>query len=208
MPLQRVSPTEELTSSIEYPNDLKYKLDEREDWFFLGLCFLEGIGVAKEAVLAAELFKKAAEREHSGGQYELGVCYCMGRGIAQDGEEALRWFVRSADQGYAKAQHNLGVRYSIGKGVPQNAAQAAQWFLKAAKQGHALSQFKLAVMYALGWGVSNDPEQASVWFHCSGEFGAREAAVSINSILQETNDRALWFQEALKNGYTGREFVR
>ncbi|WP_158408438.1 tetratricopeptide repeat protein [Desulfosporosinus fructosivorans] len=181
-------------------------LSDPEADYQMGMNIISGIEADKDLPEAVTLFRGAALQGHMGAQYELGVSYCAGRGIKQNSETALQWFFCSAKNGYPKALHNLGVRHSIGKGVNKDAIQAAGFFLPAAAQGHALAQFKLAVMYKLGWGVRQADEEADKWFGLAGDTGMNEGRCSLSELVNQENDRARWFKEAIIQGYIGNEF--
>ncbi|NAI90318.1 sel1 repeat family protein, partial [Escherichia coli] len=60
-------------------------------------------GVGVDCAEAASWFRRAAEQDHAGAQYNLGVCYYMGRGVAADKTEARRWIAAAAEKGNADA---------------------------------------------------------------------------------------------------------
>ena len=76
----------------------------------LGLCYRDGLGVAKDYVEAVKWFRKAAEQGNASAQYNLGACYENGYGVTQDDAEAERWYRKAAKQGHREAQEVLGER--------------------------------------------------------------------------------------------------
>lgn len=58
----------------------------------LGLAYMDGRGVTKDAKEAASWFRKAAEKGDVGSQNNLGVMYSSGQGVPQDQNEAVVWF--------------------------------------------------------------------------------------------------------------------
>ena len=103
----------------------------------LGICYLDGLGVAKDEAEAVKWFSKAAQQENAHAEYTLGVAYFCGRGVAKDISTALKWWRRAAEHGSADAQHNLGVSYESGEGViAQNYVDAYKWMKLAAAQGY------------------------------------------------------------------------
>ena len=80
--------------------------------------FRDGRGVAQSNTKAAQCWKKAAEKGHSGSQCNLGQMYLRGLGMDQDIPEALRWFQMAADQGNLEANQSIQiVRDAIGGGA-------------------------------------------------------------------------------------------
>ncbi len=126
----------------------------------LGLLYFEGIGVPRDAVEAARLFRLAAELGDADAQVYLGGLHQSGDGVPQDFEEALQWFGLAAEQGHPGAQRRLGDAYSYGHGVEQDHEEAVRWYRLAARQGHRGAQFDLAQRYNSGHGVAADPVRA------------------------------------------------
>ncbi len=82
----------------------------------------------KDYVIAAALYKKAAEYGYDRAQNNLGWCYQHGLGVEKDYTKAAQWYRKSATQGYAKAQNNLGYCYEHGYGVKKDYAMASEWY--------------------------------------------------------------------------------
>ena len=117
---------------------------------------------------AFPIFKKLAEQEHAGAQYNLGKMYQIGRGVTVDNQQAIKWIQKAAEQGYADAQFTLGSMYEFGgSGINQDEHQAAKWYQKAAEQGHTGAQYSLALMYK----YNKDYQQAVKWFQKAAEQG-------------------------------------
>jgi TPR repeat protein len=89
----------------------------------LGVMYLMGEGVPKDAVQAAQWNRRAADRGYARAQYNLGAMYANGEGVPKDAVQAAQWYSKAADQGDAQAQYYLGLRYSNGEGVSKDAAQ-------------------------------------------------------------------------------------
>lgn len=69
-------------------------------------CYDDGIGVAKNLLLAAYWYQKAAEQNYASGQNGLGGCYFKGKGVPVDYEKAAYWFKKAADNGSAAGEIN------------------------------------------------------------------------------------------------------
>ena len=66
----------------------------------LGLKYIHGNGVPKEAKIAFYFMKRAALQGLAAAQYNLGIMYMNGNGIARNIQLALYWMELSARQGY------------------------------------------------------------------------------------------------------------
>jgi tetratricopeptide (TPR) repeat protein len=101
----------------------------------LGICYMDGLGVAKDEAEAVKWFSKAAEQGIAHAEYCLGVAYFFGRGVSKDFSLALDWWRRAAEHGHADAQYNLAICYEKGDGVTQDYVEAYKWIKLAAAQG-------------------------------------------------------------------------
>ena len=100
---------------------------------YIGLMYLNGYGVEKNAQRAVAEFNKAAVLGDITSQFWLGYCYEQGIGVAQNTDEALKWYRLSAQRGdriSAPAMTALG-RLS----EEQNMEEAITWYRKAAQVG-------------------------------------------------------------------------
>ena len=66
---------------------------------YLGLMYLNGEGIAKNAKTAFAYFMQAAEEGDITGQYWLGHCYENGIGTSKDMTKAVHWYQESAKRG-------------------------------------------------------------------------------------------------------------
>lgn len=64
----------------------------------MGALYEHGVGVPQDDTLAAEWYRKAAERGHAGAEFNMGRLYSTGRGVAHDDAEAWYWFNAAAQQ--------------------------------------------------------------------------------------------------------------
>ena len=62
----------------------------------VGLCYYDGMAVAKDAIVAVEWLRKSAAQ---GNQQSLGLCYENGSGVAKDLKTAAEWYRKAANQG-------------------------------------------------------------------------------------------------------------
>ena len=73
----------------------------------LGAAYYGGQGVAKDYAEAVKWYRKAAEQNAAGAQYNLGVCYDKGDGVAKDYVEAYKWWLLAAGQGAGDARNSV-----------------------------------------------------------------------------------------------------
>src|SRR5207237_114012 len=125
----------------------------------LGLLHLNGQGVARDAVRAAELIGKAAHANHLEAMYLFGQLKRFGVGVRPDELEAeawldpdaaQAWFRRAADAGDAAALYNLGALHESGAMGSPDAALAEKWYRAAAEQGSAEACLRLGLLFAEG----------------------------------------------------------
>jgi hypothetical protein len=102
----------------------------------LARAYESGLGVPQDDRLAAQWYRKAAERGNSEAQDALGAMYLVGQGLEQNKDEAARWFQKSACQGNASAMYRMGAAYYNGDGVPINDSLAYAWFKLAEAAGN------------------------------------------------------------------------
>ena len=97
---------------------------------------------------SAQWLQKAAEQNHSGGQFHLALAYRNGDGVPKDNKKAIELCQKAAEQGHDYAQFILGLYYSGGlKGMdnaPNDTAKAIDWLKKSAAQGNEEAEEYLA----------------------------------------------------------------
>lgn len=151
----------------------------------LGVCYLNGIGVARDTDEAFKWLSKSAEKGFPDAQFKLASLYARGIGVTQDVEAAAVWARRAADRGHPEAQYNLATLYSAGTGVPHDMILATEWFKKAAQNGHPIAQSNLGVLYANGKVVEKDMAEAIKWFRKAAEQGQRTAQYNLAQAYHE-----------------------
>ena len=75
------------------------------DW--VGYCYADGKGVAKDSAEAVKWFLKAAEMGSAWSMNELGRYYENGWGVAADMTKAMEWYRKWAEKGNADAQKSI-----------------------------------------------------------------------------------------------------
>lgn len=111
----------------------------------MGLYYLLGVVVEKDATQAVSWFRKAAEQGAALAQFELGRCYYNGDGVKKSIQEAYYWFRQAAQQGHAEAQFLMGTARLTGAGAQKDFEDAIDWYTKAAEQELPAGSFGLGV---------------------------------------------------------------
>ncbi|HEY8384507.1 MAG TPA: tetratricopeptide repeat protein [Microvirga sp.] len=101
----------------------------------LGVLYLKGRGVSRDAAEAARWFERAGRNGSVAGEVEHAILLFNGEGVPANQALAARAFRRAAAKGNAIAQNRLARLYVAGRGVAQNRVEAAAWHLLAAAQG-------------------------------------------------------------------------
>lgn len=114
-------------------------IDRATAYFRVGRSFALGHGVPRLPEVAAEAFRRAAERGHAAGQYEFGRRLDEGDGVTEDAENALIWFKKAADQGHADAHAMVGRAYLTGRGTAPDRYQAMVAITRAKAAGSKLA---------------------------------------------------------------------
>ena len=112
-------------------------------------------GYSRDAHVAAEWAKRAAEQGSAPSQSRLGRALLAGEGVPRDAVAGLAWVKRAAEQGHAPAEHTMGVACQYGD-AEGGLEEAARWFSLSAAVGVAASQYELGAAYVNGDGVEVD----------------------------------------------------
>jgi len=142
----------------------KADLSNAEIQFLLGRCYHYGAGGHRiDFAKAAEWYRKAVGRKHSGAMNNLADLYMKGQGVPRSAETASELYRESAESGYAPAQRNLAFLYLKGNGVAKDGSLAYHWFTKAAEQNDFEAQKRAGIMALEGSGIPKNPSEAEKW---------------------------------------------
>lgn len=125
-------------------------------FYYLGLCYNDGLGCEKDEEKAVELFFEGAEREDIDCLCALGICREFGIGCDIDYEMAVALYTRAADRDNATAINNLGGCYFYGHGVEQNKEYATELYMQAAELGNSNAECRLGICCETGDGCEKD----------------------------------------------------
>ena len=96
----------------------------------LALALLNGEGVAKDEVRAANLLARAANGDCVEAVDAYGLVLLDGRGVKPDPDAAFHQFLRAAEAGYSPAMEHLSTCYRQGKGVKADERRALEWKIR------------------------------------------------------------------------------
>lgn len=180
----------------------------------LGLCYIEGIGVAVNEKEAFQWFRKAAEQGDCDAQNMLGRCYEEGWGTTKDDTKAFTLYKKAAEQGNDAAQNNLGKCCHDGIGTVIDYTKAFDWLEKAANQGNVHAQYHLGYYYAFGQGIEENKEKGFQWMQKAAEQDNVEAQFNIAYCYlngwgteQDSKKAFALFKEIAEDGFAEAQFM-
>lgn len=103
--------------------------------YHLGVMYMEGQGVSKDATKGATLVHQAAEAGLADAQLMYGLFSIYGDGVPMNPLEGIRWLTMAADQENDIAMYYLGTVYAMGLGVNTDIPTALLWMNKAKENG-------------------------------------------------------------------------
>ena len=146
------------------------KQNSPEGMFGLGLCLLNGWGVAQSTKEAFELFTKSEKLRHTAARTELANCYLEGIGIEPNQIRAFELFKENAMVNDIYSMAMVGRCLLEGRGVEKSEIEAMPWLRRAAEVGKGEAMYLLAGCYSRGIGsVHVDEFAASEWYINSAE---------------------------------------
>jgi len=175
--------------------------------YMLGVLTEDGVGIERDAALAAEHFHKAAELGHRGARLKWRAALIDGKVVPQDIVLGESWLRRAALAGDGRAAEMVGNLYTKGGTLPPNYAEAASWYHRAAEAGNVAAARSLSSFYMTGAGVPKDEGEAARWLRVAAEAGDLNAQVDLaHQLLEGTNlpgERppvADWFRRTAAGG--------
>ena len=150
----------------------------------LGICYKDGVGVAKSLPLARSTFLTAARKGDAVGQFWAGLFMLRGIGGKQDVPGAVDLLESSAVQGISNAMVVLSQVYLEGFSqnnkeiIPEDHALALRYLRRAAAGGNKLAAMLLGDWFFKGGMLKNDPVQAREWFVSAKGMPYSETAIA------------------------------
>jgi uncharacterized protein len=137
----------------------------------LGHALANGIGVDRDPVRAAELFKETADAGDHYGQFNLSMLYEAGNGVPRDEAMSMRFLRMAAEGRLPVAMAVFGDRLS----ALDRDNEALAWYLRAANAGLYQAMHTAACWYRDGFGTDPDNVQALRWFLTMQNVGRKDA---------------------------------
>jgi hypothetical protein len=108
---------------------------DAESQYKLGLNYIYGTDVPKDASKAAEWFKKSSDQDYLPARRELGILLASGEGVEQDLPTAVQYLGEAAEQLDPSALYHLGLMYEHGIGVEKDLQKCVRMLAYAAEMG-------------------------------------------------------------------------
>lgn len=156
----------------------------------LGLRYTSGENQDMEKAVA--LFRAAADKKDSDGEYYVATAYLNGASVPKDEAQAAAWFKRSADRGHPVAQFWFGEMTAKGRGgLTADWKAALPYFEKAARAGVANALVEIGLMYHFGYGgLKVDYEKSAACMRVARGLGSQLAQYNIGRMIYD--DRIKW----------------
>src|SRR5215813_1601733 len=164
----------------EYLSEQKYPLAQES----LGILFMTGKGVPKDAQRAFTLLKAAADQRPGISDYYMGLVYGNGAGVEKDEKRAFEYFSRAAEAGIPEGIGQVGLAYLLGRGAPQDFVRSRELLTIAAELGQVFAEYGLGVIYEKGLGVPRDPAKATALYESAAKAGLKEAEDRLKALKQ------------------------
>lgn len=116
--------------------------------YYMGVAYLNGLGVPKDDAKAAAWFRRGADHDHEVAQYWFGEMLSKGRGgLTADWNAALPYFVKAARRAVTNAFIEIGTMYNYGfGGLPVDYEKSASCFRVAARFGSQIAQYNVGLL--------------------------------------------------------------
>lgn len=155
----------------------------------LGSMLTYGVGVEKNARLAAACYSAASQASYAGATYNLAAALIEGNGIPKDVSKGLRLLRAAKKAGEAAAANYLGFCYRIGEGVEKDPRRGFELSLEAAEAGVAAAQYDVGLCLLTGTGVKKDSTAAERWIARAARGGDRDAREYLSRRTRRTRAR-------------------
>jgi len=170
----------------------------REARFWIGVLYMNGLGVPKNCSAAMTWFLKSADQAYVPAQSLLADLYESGKCAEKDEQAAGKWLRKAAEGGNADDQYELACKLFSSPG--SDASELLDWFRRAAEQGHLGAQSALGVLLDIPHSkkFKEQPEEAAKWRRMAAVQGDPDAQYSLGKMYRDGNGVPQSYQEALK----------
>ena len=195
-------------------------------FYYLGRCYLEGLGVEKDLQQGQRCHLFAANHGNIVSARYIAVNYEKGTyGKIKSKEQAKRWYgkcVQFVQDGIIRfaddvAMRVVGLLYNWGDGVEKDLEESRRWYLKSAKLGNIQCLNSMGQAYLNGRGVPKDVARGIEFLEAAGCRGDDDAQEDLGwlyyqgeKVAQNFEKAFYWFQKAaaLGSGYAMEKVSR
>src|SRR5688572_28285281 len=125
--------------------------------FYLGYCYINGIGTEINKEKGFELYNHAARNKDNS---NIGLQYENDEHLINDLDKVNYWYHKAAENDNKFALYKLVEFYELGKGIDKNEARAFGFYKKSADQGLIDAHYKLGYIYNYGIEIDINREKA------------------------------------------------
>lgn len=160
-----------------YPEQLQLR-------YYLGVCYLYGIGIDKNEANGITIIKYCADNGFALAQLEYGNCLKNGTGIQKDDNQASQYYLMSANQNCCYAMCILAYDL-INSTSPIDQEKGVIWYTKASDLGNANAQYNLGCCFLQGLHVSVDAPKAVDLFTKSAQQNNEHACFALGQCFED-----------------------
>lgn len=167
--------------------------DTMEDWdtlpsdntlFWLGCCYLTGIGRTPSDAFAYTVFEKMYQQEHIQGGFAFAMCHFEGIGVEKDEKKGAMLLQTLVEQENPLAQCELALCYLLGRGVEQRYDLMFQTLEQDFfTSPSSLRSFLLSLCYTYGIGTEKNLILGTYHHNLSGEVDIEHMAKPVRHAL-------------------------
>jgi TPR repeat protein len=152
----------------------------------LGKMNLDGKGVPKNEIKAAEYFEKAAKLGNANAQYSLAKLWLSKDDYADKVDKAIEWLEKSAEQDNSFAKYTLGTLYL--KEDRKNVFYVLHYLKESAAQGNQFAQYSLGKLYLEDKDVKKDIGKALEFLLKSADQSNQFAQYTLGKLYLDGKD--------------------
>jgi uncharacterized protein len=167
----------------------------------IGICKLEGLGVAVDFNEGIAYLEKAAKMGYAEAYFNLGNLFKDKPFTLQNFTTAFNYYKNGADLGHVPCIYAKGYLLFKGFGCSQNYFEAISHFKVAAQKNMPQAMYFLGLCFRNGYGIKRNTDSARFWLSKALSNGEQMAIQELSSKYPENKDNSLTeFVEELKKG--------
>jgi TPR repeat protein len=173
---------------------------------YLGIAYLRGEGIARNADSAFHWLHKAAGARDARGMNGLAVAYETGQGVDRSLRWARHWYRAAAEErAYPEAMRNLARLYR--DAVEPKYDSARIWYKKAMEAGSLEAMVDLGRMHEAGYGSPRDTDEARRLYRAAADAGSGRGMFELGRVYQDGvglqrdfGEARAWYLKAVEAG--------